>query len=106
MSTVDSVEYLTGLVRELCSNIGEVEWVEFKHNRADPTEIGEYISALANAAALNGKIHGYLLWGISDKTHEVIGSRFKPAAAKIGNEPLESWLLRLLNPFSFPYSKY
>jgi len=28
----------------------------------------------------------------------VVGTTFHPAAAKKGNEPLESWLLRLLNP--------
>ena len=77
MSTVHSVKYLTGLVRELCGHIGEVEWVEFKHNMADPQEIGEIISALANAAALNGKIHAYVLWGINDKTHDIIGTCFK-----------------------------
>ena len=98
MSTVHSVKYLTGLVRELCGHIGEVEWVEFKHNMADPQEIGEYISALANAAALNGKIHAYVLWGINDKTHDIIGTCFNPAVARKGNEALESWLLRLLSP--------
>lgn len=98
MSTVHSVKYLTGLVRELCGHIGEVEWVEFKHNMADPQEIGEYISTLANAAALNGKIHAYVLWGINDKTHDIIGTCFNPAVARKGNEALESWLLRLLSP--------
>ena len=32
----------------------ESEWVEFKHNNADPEEIGEYVSARANSAALPG----------------------------------------------------
>jgi len=31
----------------------ETEWVEFKHNNDKPDEIGEYISALAKAAALH-----------------------------------------------------
>lgn len=48
-------EYLIGLIRELCRLPRETEWAEFKHSNADPQEIGEYISALANAAALNGK---------------------------------------------------
>ena len=98
MNTARSAEYLTGLVRELCQSIGEVEWVEFKRDKADPQEIGEYISALSNAAALNGKTHGYVLWGIDNETHDVIGTDFDPGTARKGNEALESWLLRLLNP--------
>ena len=98
MSAIHSAEYLTGLVRELCHFIGEVEWVEFKRNKADPQEIGEYISALANAAALNGKVHAYVLWGIDNETHDIVGTDFNPVTAKKGNEALESWLLRLLDP--------
>jgi len=96
--------YLIGLVNELCKLTAEVGWVEFKVNNRKPEEIGEYISALSNAATLAGKRHGYLVWGIDDQTHEIIGTDFDPLAAKKGNEVLESWLLRLLSPklyFSF-----
>lgn len=93
-----SSEYLAGLVRELCKLPHETEWVEFKVNNADPQEIGEYLSALANAAALNGKAFAYLVWGIEDQTHGIVGTSFSPAACKKGNEPLETWLLRLLTP--------
>jgi ATP-dependent DNA helicase RecG len=75
--------------------------VEFKHNNKDPKEIGEYISALSNTAALNGKSHAYMVWGISDQTHEILGTTFNPKSEKIGNEELESWLLRLLSPRIF-----
>lgn len=98
MTAPRSAEYLTGLVRELCNFVGEVEWVEFKRSKVDPQEVGEYISALSNAAALNGKAHGYVLWGIDNETHDIIGTDFDPGTAKKGNEALESWLLRLLNP--------
>lgn len=47
--------YLQGLVRELCKLPSETEWVEFKVDNTHPQEIGEYISALANASALAGK---------------------------------------------------
>lgn len=47
--------YVQGLVRELCKLPTETEWVEFKVDNSHPQEIGEYISALANAAALAGK---------------------------------------------------
>ena len=98
MTTDRNAEYLVGLVRELCKLPRETEWVEFKQNNADPQEIGEYLSALANAAALNGKAFAYLVWGVDDKTHNVVGTDFSPAGTRKGNEPLETWLLRLLTP--------
>ncbi|MES9857407.1 MAG: ATP-binding protein [Sedimenticola sp.] len=98
MTTDRSVEYLAGLVRELCKLPAEVEWVEFKVNNEQPKEIGEYISALANSAALAGKAHAYLVWGVEDGTHALAGTMFSPKTAKTGNEELENWLLRLLNP--------
>lgn len=98
MTTDRNNDYLVGLVRELCKLPQETEWVEFKVNNANPQEIGEYLSALANAAAFNGKAFAYLLWGVEDQTHRIVGTGFSPAAAKKGNEPLETWLLRLLTP--------
>lgn len=97
--TVDrTTEYLRGLLRELCALPKETEWVEFKENNDDPQKIGEYISALSNSSALCGKAAAYLVWGINNKTHEIVGTKFKPGIAKLGNEELESWLLRLLSP--------
>ena len=94
-----SAEYLSGLVHELRRLPHETEWVEFKTNRAEPQEIGEYLSALANGAALNEKDAAYLLWGIEDGTHAIVGTNFVPGTAKgKGNEPLENWLRRGLNP--------
>lgn len=93
-----AAEYQMGLVAELQKLPEETEWVEFKQNNFNPQEIGEYLSALSNSAALNGKTHGYVLWGIANKTHEVVGTTFRPSTEKKGNEDLESWLLHLLNP--------
>ena len=98
MTVNKTTGYLVSLVHELCGNPKEIEWIEFKHNNADPDEIGQQISALANAAALCGKASGYLVWGIEDKTHNIIGTSFSSTAAKVGNEELENWLLRLLEP--------
>jgi len=98
MTADRAAEYLAGLVRELCKLPRETEWLEFKVNNADPQEIGEYLSALANAAAYNGKAFAYLVWGIEDETHRIVGTRFAPATSRKGNEPLETWLLRLLAP--------
>jgi len=76
----------------------ETEWVEFKHNNDNPQEIGEYVSALANGAALHGKACGYFVWGIEDGTHRVVGTAFRPRRARVGNEELENWLLQKLTP--------
>ena len=98
MTADRSADYLAGLVHELCNLPHETEWLEFKVNNADPQEIGEYLSALANAAAYNGKAFAYLVWGVEDQPHRIVGTRFVPSASKKGNEPLETWLLRLLTP--------
>lgn len=90
-------QYLRGLLRELLAS-GEAEWVEFKVDNDKPALIGEYISALANTAALVGKTHGYVVWGVQDETLDLVGTRFSPRTAKKGNEPLETWLARQLNP--------
>ena len=90
--------YLSSLLNELRSLPKETEWVEFKHNNSDPKEIGEYISALANAAVLAGKTCSYLIWGVESGTHNVLGTTFTPKSQKVGNEELESWLLKLLVP--------
>ena len=101
-----SAEYLAGLVRELSKLPRETEWVEFKVNAYEPQEIGEYVSALANSAALSGKPFAYVGWGIADHDHTVVGTNFSPSARKVGNEELENWLLRLLTPkINFRFSE-
>ncbi|RKT42728.1 ATP-binding protein [Thiocapsa rosea] len=89
---------MLGILAELRKLPRETEWVEFKHNRADPEDIGEYLSALANSAALAGKVSAWSVWGLDDTSHDILGTTFDPASVKIGNEELESWLLRLLSP--------
>lgn len=83
---------------ELLRLPSETEWIEFKHNNENPLDIGEYLSALSNGAALHGRRTGYLVWGIEDGTRAVLGTKFRPKLAKKGNENLESWLLHQLNP--------
>ena len=89
---------IANLVNGLRHLPSETEWVEFKKNNSDPRRIGEYISALANGAALAGRTSAYVIWGVEDSSHEVAGTGFQPSTEKVGNEPLENWLLRSLNP--------
>ncbi len=88
----------SALVHELAGLPAETEWVEFKVNRAEHEEIGQNISALSNSAALLRKHCGYIVWGIEDKNHGIIGTTFNPKQKKVGNEELENWLLRLFDP--------
>ena len=94
-------DYMKSLIKELCSLPSETEWIEFKVNNDKPEEIGEYISALSNSAAIENKNNAYLIWGIENISHDIIGTTFKPKSFKIGNEELENWLLRLLSPKIF-----
>ena len=94
----DDVEFLRGVVKRLTALPAEDECVEFKVNNWEPGSIGQYISALSNSAALQGKGNAYLVWGISNDDHAVVGTTFKASRAKKGNEELENWLVRLLAP--------
>jgi len=98
MSSERSHDYLVSLLNELCALPRETERVEFKVNNTEPQAIGEYISALANSAALVGQAFAYLVWGVHNGDHAIVGTHFDPHAARVGNEELESWLLRLLEP--------
>jgi predicted HTH transcriptional regulator len=91
-------EQVASHVSDLLRLARETEWVEFKENDDREEEIGEYISALSNAAALHEKEAGYIVWGVRDETQEVVGTGFRPHLKKIGNEDLECWLLMHLAP--------
>lgn len=102
---------------QLCSlvdefrELNENEWIEFKVNNEEPELIGEYLSALSNSARLHSQKFGYLIYGINDKTREIIGTKLKPRNKKVGNQELESWLATLLSPrvdfeiFEFKYNE-
>lgn len=89
---------LDRLLTNLCKLQGEREWVEFKVNNESPDMIGQTISALSNGARLRNEPFAYMVWGVDDGTHAVVGTSFKPAEARKGNEELEHWLVRLLTP--------
>lgn len=93
-----SPEYLAELVEEFRNLPQETEWLEFKVNNSKPQEVGEYVSALSNSAALHGVPSAYLIWGVEDGSHRVVGTQFSLSGAKISNEELENWLLQRLSP--------
>ncbi|WP_198928849.1 ATP-binding protein [Maricaulis sp. W15] len=86
------------LVRELRALPSETSWAEFKENNCDPQMIGDLIASLSNAATLEGKESAWIVWGVRDAAHELVGTSFVPGAAKKGNQDLESWLVQMLAP--------
>lgn len=60
--------------------------------------IGRLISALSNTARLYGRYPAHVVWGIADKTHDVVGTSFDPSAAREQGHPLEFWLAQRLRP--------
>lgn len=80
------------LVDELRSRDNETEWIEFKTSNWDPAKVGARISALANSACRHGVPTGYMVWGVDDVSHEIVGSKFYYRSARQGKEELENWL--------------
>ncbi len=91
------MENLERLVNHLRSYPTETNWFEFKHNNYDPETIGQDISALANGAAYAEKSCAYMVWGIHDKTHKVVGTEYDQYTLKVGNQEIESWLRNLVS---------
>jgi ATP-dependent DNA helicase RecG len=91
-------ENINTLILDLVKIPNETEWIEFKQNNEDPDKIGEYISALANSAMLHQQQTAYIVWGVDDKKHSIVGTDFKPKLQKIGNQELENYLSCLLSP--------
>ena len=92
-------DYLQKLVLQLLQEPNEQEWLEFKENYHSAEEIGERISALSNGACIRNKRYGYLIFGVKDHDHSIVGTHFNPKKQKAkGNEDLEFWLLTRLNP--------
>lgn len=88
---------LNNLLDELRSYDTEREWFEFKENWFDHTQLGQYISALSNSAAIEGKKNAYFIWGIHDATHVVTGTTFN-SNMDIKKEPLKHFLARKIHP--------
>lgn len=92
------IEDAESLVRNLCALPSETDWVEFKANYANEEGIGRYVSALSNAAILSEKNDAYLVWGVADNTHEIIGTTVDLTTMKRGAVPFLLWLAKQTEP--------
>lgn len=63
----------------------ENEVVEFKEasNDYDTDKIGRYFSALANEANLRNADAGWLVFGVNNKTREVVGTSYRPERERL-----------------------
>ena len=79
------------IVLDLCALSDEQEWFEFKENWFQPEALGEYVSALSNAAAFHYKKYAYFIWGVNDTTHEIVGTTFNQYC-EYNKEPYQNYL--------------
>ena len=89
---------LLALIDDLRALPAETAWLEFKENNTDPRVIGRLISAVSNAARLEDRDFGYVVWGVRDAGHAVAGTRFEPSSTKHRGQPLEFRLSQMLRP--------
>ncbi len=95
------------IVLDLCALDDEWEWFEFKENWFQPETLGEYVSALSNAAAFHYKKYAFFIWGVTNEAHEIVGTTFNQYC-DYNKEPYQNYLARNLSPsinFSFEETK-
>jgi len=70
---------LQEILSKLLSNKHETEVVEFKEAKVnyDFSKLGKYFSALSNEANLKGNICAWMIFGIEDKSHKVVGTQYR-----------------------------
>lgn len=94
---------------EIINNNDEREWVEFKTNypaEKHAQDIGEYISALSNSAALHKQNYAYMIWGVENSTRKILGTNFIYDLDINGSEVFKHYLARNLDPrISFKFEE-
>ena len=85
------------LVENLISKPYEEEWFDFKVDWWEPAELGQYISALSNAAAMHEREYAYLIWGVENEKHTVVGTSVN-YHKNWKSEPCQHYLARLTTP--------
>lgn len=95
---------MLAVLQDLLAQPRERSTIEFKSNWDQADDIGEYLSALANAAALERHGRAWMIWGVDDVTRQVTGTSFDPFNQKVktdkgnSNQSLVMWLQFLTLP--------
>src|SRR3990167_2220937 len=79
------------LLDEFVALPSETERLEFKEakDNYDFNKLGEYFSALSNEANLKGKPSGWLIFGIDNKTRNIVDTRYRPHRNSLDSLKLE-----------------
>ncbi|HEY8889659.1 MAG TPA: RNA-binding domain-containing protein [Clostridium sp.] len=74
-SNQKTLEETLSMLISRCEN----ELVEFKEAKGnyDTHKLGQYFSAISNEANLKNKQYGWLIFGVQDKDHHIIGTNYK-----------------------------
>ena len=88
---------LVELVNGLRALPSETEWAEFKQNQFDPDVIGKTVSALSNGARLKDQENAYLVWGVEDGTHAIVGTNIDTGSL-IKGQPFKCGCLSISIP--------
>lgn len=86
------------LLETLRSLPRETDWLEFKVSTFDAVSTGQYVSGLANAAMFERQKLAYMVWGVEDQTHEIVGTAVRLAQEKKGSEDFLLFLSKYLRP--------
>lgn len=95
---------MLSVLQRLLDQPREQATLEFKSNWDLADDIGEYISALSNAAALNGHDRAWMVWGVDDATKAIKSTTFDPFTQKVktdkpgSNQQLIMWLQFMTQP--------
>ena len=67
------------ILSDTTAHPAETEIIEFKEAKTnfDFGKIGKYFSALSNEANLKGKTCAWLIFGVTDKGHRIVGSQYR-----------------------------
>lgn len=66
------------ILKELLTELkikGELPYLEVKDSMRDKEYIGKVLSGLSNSASFHDQEYGYLIWGIKDKTWDIVGTK-------------------------------
>src|SRR5690242_9380337 len=86
------------LLESLCTLPRETGWVEFKENKFNEDSVGQYVSSLANSAMFEGRDAAYLVFGVRNENHEIVGTTVDLLGETVGNESFILWLNKYLEP--------
>jgi predicted HTH transcriptional regulator len=89
---------LVQVIEYFSSQPTEYPHVEFKEDNSDPTTMAKNISAIANTLIKENIPRGYIIWGVTNDKHDIVGTKFNPDTKKCGNEDIVLWLSKHIRP--------